>query len=330
MQLMRPLAGICCQGIGTNNQAPWSPSPPLQHLGSRSDSSFEERTNYDDEDEDQEILTSYHKVFEDYSNKSRPAVSPLVVAPMLSNTAALSLTTEQILHEYVAACQLYHVKPNSGVLATFRFHLPSMRVAGPFHDTEMLALTEILLRYINGPLSYIRRLDFSRSSKEGKLHGKKGFRSHGALCLAKVLQAAKCVQEVKLQRNRIGPFGASAIFVAAAENKGLHTLVMRRCRIGERGAVAFAELVCPSVDTGLRDVDLSANQMGFRGSLAIEHALQKRDDATQPFISVDIEGNLVFQEVSKTKRSLAVDDFLFLPFTRLCPHQLVGNANENE
>jgi hypothetical protein len=130
--------------------------------------------------------------------------------------------------EYMAVCRFFGVghRVNAGVLTTFRFSLPSLRVSGSFHDADMLALSEILLRYSNGPLKYIKRLDFSLSSKEGKLHGKAGFRSHGALTLSKVLQGAEHIEEVLLQRNRIGPFGAAAIFIACADNSSIKKIVM--------------------------------------------------------------------------------------------------------
>ena len=62
----------------------------------------------------------------------------------------------------------------------------------------MLALVEVLLKHINGHLSYIKRLDFSLASKEGKQLGKKGIRSHGAFALSKVLQISKHIEEVFL------------------------------------------------------------------------------------------------------------------------------------
>jgi len=62
----------------------------------------------------------------------------------------------------------------------------------------MLALVEVLLEHINGNLSYIKRLDFSLASKEGRQLGKKGVRSHGAFALSKVLQISKHIEEVFL------------------------------------------------------------------------------------------------------------------------------------
>lgn len=206
-------------------------------------------------------------------------------------------TAENLIHQYISACHLYGVgdRINAGVLTTLRFSLPTLRVSGSFHDADMLSLSEILLPHCNGLLSYIRRLDFSIASREGKLHGRRGFRSHGAFTLSKILSESRNIQEVFLQRNKIGPYGSSAIFIASATNPCLRTLVMRRCAIGERGARAFAEHVCKSNVSGLREIDMSVNGIGFRGSIEVETALSRREEGKK--IECDLEGNLVFQEV---------------------------------
>eukprot|EP00562_Extubocellulus_spinifer_P035486 CAMPEP_0178683100 /NCGR_PEP_ID=MMETSP0699-20121125/2128_1 /TAXON_ID=265572 /ORGANISM="Extubocellulus spinifer, Strain CCMP396" /LENGTH=177 /DNA_ID=CAMNT_0020327681 /DNA_START=516 /DNA_END=1046 /DNA_ORIENTATION=- len=138
--------------------------------------------------------------------------------------------------------------------------------------------------------------DFSIASKEGKLHGKRGFRSHGAFTLSKLLSESAHIEEVFLQRNSIGPYGSSAIFLAASTNPILRTLVMRRCSIGERGALAFAEHVCSSNISGLHEVDISVNGIGFKGCIAVETALSRREEGKK--IECDLEGNLVFQVIA--------------------------------
>ena len=206
---------------------------------------------------------------------------------------------------------------NAGILTTFRFQLPSLRVSGSFFDSDMLALVEVLLKHINGNLSYIKRLDFSLASKEGKQLGKKGVRSHGAFALSKVLQISKHIEEVFLPGNRIGSYGGAAIFSAVCTNPTLRTLLMRGCRIGERGAFAFVSHVLeappkndddnssrsrPCNCCGLREIDLSANRIGFYGVFSIEKALKRRmelDETNEP-IEIDLEANMVFQEVMNT------------------------------
>jgi hypothetical protein len=160
----------------------------------------------------------------------------------------------------------------------------------------MLALTELLLKHANGALQYVKRLDFTIASKEGKqqLGIKVGFKSHGALALAKTLQSTQFITQVWLPRHRIGPYGASALFWACSANPSIHVLNLRRCRIGERGAFAFCELIL-NEKTGLQDVDLSANGIGHRGTVAVEKAL--KEIAAENFIFVNLEGNLVFPEV---------------------------------
>ena len=122
--------------------------------------------------------------------------------------------------------------------------------------------------------------------------------------------------------NRIGPYGASAIFCAAKHNPTLRTLLMRGCRIGERGAFALvSQLLIEKTDEedeesrcGLREIDMSCNQIGFFGVFAIEKGLRNRmerikarHDASKNgcqnnnldsyIMEVDLEGNLIFQEV---------------------------------
>ena len=171
-------------------------------------------------------------------------------------------------------------------------------------------------------------MDFTIAGKEGKDRsshyggssgsGKKGVRSHGAYALSKVLSQSLYIEEVYLSGNRVGSYGSSAIFTAAAQNRReggrLRTLLMRGCRIGERGALKFAEEICCAttaitneVGGGLQEVDLSANRIGFRGCFAIEEALKEQMKVLNneggegkshiPSMQVDLEGNMVFQEV---------------------------------
>lgn len=238
------------------------------------------------------------------------------------------VTIEQILLEYTTACRIYGCSSriNAGVLTTLRFGLPTLRVSGSFFDADMLALAEVLLKHCNGALKHVKRLDFTMAGKEGRDRGfgnggsgsgngggsgKKGMRSHGAYALSKVLCYSAYVEEVYLTGNRIGPYGASAIFTAAARNAGeggaLRTLLMRGCRIGERGALRFAKEVCGAEEVGLREVDFSANRIGFLGCYAIEEALKERvgeensekvdNMVTTPPMMVDVDGNMIFQEV---------------------------------
>ena len=302
MQLMRPFCGICCTECGSPHWPPTTHSPDAEH---------------------EDILEEYNQIFSSFpTNKS--CVSPLVVAPMMHN----SVNSQAVITEYVAACQFYGCsdRVNAGILATFRFSLPSLRVSADFHDADMLALSEVMIRHGNGALRYIQRLDFLLASKEGKLHGKRGFRSHGAFALAKILQACDCIQDIRLSRHKVGPYGASAIFLAASRHPSLRLLEMRRCRVLERGGMAFAELVCQSSECRLEEVDLSANHIGLRGSISIEQELSKRNKK-YPYMHVDLEANLVFQEVRISIRivhllwsRITETDVLLTPVAPLFPY----------
>jgi hypothetical protein len=153
-----------------------------------------------------------------------------------------------------------------------------------------------------------------------------GFGSHGALALAKLLQQQNGmrIQEIDVTRNRIGPFGAAAIFMAASNHPYLRIITMRRCRISEKGAVALAKFVLDCDRTNqVRAIDVSVNHIGYRGCLIIERAHAERtlrrqkqiasrnettaddddpDDSSSDIedddnIHIDLHGNLVFQEI---------------------------------
>ena len=261
MQLMRSVSGFCCG-----------------------------ECNADDEER-------IHRYDLDALQRQNSVTSPLVLAPMSAPNNVKRV--EQIITDYIAACRFYGCgdRINAGVLTTIRFSLPSMRLSGGFHDADMLALSEIMFQHGNGALSFIQRLDFSMSSKEGQLHGRAGFRSHGALALAKILQCAEHIREVNVKRNRIGSFGASALFLACSSNPTLEKIGLEACRIGERGALAFAEIMSSNSESGLREVDLSGNYIGFKGAFAIKECSQIRKENGLSDIQVDVESNLVFAEV---------------------------------
>lgn len=205
--------------------------------------------------------------------------------------------TLSLLQEYRTATQMYGcAQINPGVMTAIRFSLPTLRVSGSFHDSDMLALCEVLFRHCNGALHHIQRLDFSIAGRFGKLHGRKGFGSHGAFTLSRVLCISNHIEEVILRRNKIGPYGASAIFAAASKNSTLKNISLRRCHIGEKGALAFVEYVKGNDMCGLREVDLSVNGIGFKGSITIEEMLIEREKDGIP-INIDLDGNLVIQEI---------------------------------
>ena len=212
---------------------------------------------------------------------------------------------EQIIQEYTQACAIYGCsnRLNPGVLTCIRYSLPTLRVSGSFFDADMLALVEILLKHCNGTLKFINRLDFSVAGKEGRnIHGsgggnnKMGFKSHGAHALSRALAVSKYINEVYLPNNRIGPYGASAIFEVLRENETVKSLMMKGCRIGEKGAMAFVNKICRDGSRSvLEEVDFSNNRIGFHGCCEIEKALQENSAKTPRIVNLD--GNMVLQEV---------------------------------
>ena len=279
MTFMKSLSGLCCQECGTD---------PIQDVDNS-------QRNHQTPSE----LYNLRAL-----QRTNSSISPLVAAPMSLQAADTSQSSiEGIIGEYMCLCQFYKVPYNAGILTTLRFSLPSLRVSGSFHDMDMLALVELLLRHANTQLRFVTRLDFTMASREGKQHRtiKLGFTSHGALALAKCLQTTRYIRQVWLPRHRIGPYGASALFMACRDNPSIHTLNLRRCRIGERGAFAFCELLFnpTSKPTTLQEVDLSSNGIGHSGTVAIERALVMHAKRTETPLFVNLEGNLVFPEVRK-------------------------------
>ena len=253
MQLMRQFSGMCCPNCWGEAYTPRQGDTVGSEI-------------------DLDLLTC-----------KRASVSSMVWTPMMTSSSVSD--RETLLADYLTACRFYRTEANSGVLTTLRYGLPCLRAM--LNDADMLALCEVLMQHSNGALRTLERLDFTANGSQTR------FTSHGALALAKVLQQSEHIVEVRLNRNRVGAFGASSLFVACAHNPNLRRLYMRRCRIGQRGALAFAQVVVPASETGLLEVDLSANYIGQRGCVAIDRALQRRSK----LLIVDLEGNLVFQEV---------------------------------
>ena len=223
----------------------------------------------------------------------------------------LTMTTyQELIRQYNEFCDLYNCPPNAGILVAIRFRLPTLRVSSgdSFHDADVLALVELLLHNdnCNRAMSYIRRLDFSVAN--AKRYGRrfKGFGSHGAFALSKVIQKSQYLEELFMSRNRIGPYGAAAIFLAASTNTKLRTIVMRKCQISSQGALAFTQhILCGQIQIsdkrqcGLKQVDLSCNRMGHIGIKIIQDSQKLHNANVQEHnqIEIDLDGNLVFQEI---------------------------------
>jgi len=316
MAFMKSFSGLCCHNCDND---------PFKTIGKKYNNNNNhknihnvEGTNFNPKEQEQEDTSPTTGVgigemlfLKDPSSVLSPSV---ICSMMIENLDSREpKTIETVIGDYMCFCRFYNVHYNSGILTAIRFSSPSLRPTGSFHDTDMLALVELLLHHGNDALKHISRLDFSIASKEGRhIHNKKllGFTSHGALSLAKALQTTKYVREVFLPRHRIGPYGASVLFLACRQNKTIEDLNLRRCRIGERGALAFCELILndmshktskdKTVGRKLFNVNLSANQIGHQGTIAIENLLKERmtDDIEKRCqIFINLDGNLVFPEI---------------------------------
>ena len=204
---------------------------------------------------------------------------------------------EQILLDYHHTCRLYACDVDIGILTTLRFHpydhtynnnggshqqqhQQTLTISNShFSDAHLLAICDVLLKYGNGPLSYISHYDFSRGGGGGNrlLHhhriggsryepsswdvvattmsnntrgGKSrhattstGFGSHGAIALAQWIRISRYMTELNIDRNPSGPAGAAVIFQACTQNTALLKLSARRCQVNEGGALAFVTTI---------------------------------------------------------------------------------------
>lgn len=306
MSFMKSFSGLGCACDDCDND----PFKSIQNHGSNEQNNESVKRNHDYRKSISNGLS-----FTEYPS----TISPLVVAPMMSKNLESQNPTsiETMIAEYMCFCKFYKVHYNAGILTNLRFSSPSLRPSGAFHDSDMLALVELLLRHANGALKHIIRLDFSVVGKEGKHERNNkliGFTSHGALSLAKALQTTKYVRQVFLPRNRIGPYGATALFMACHTNPSIEDLNLRRCHIGQRGALAFCEIILLGMDQrstpsektdqdggtkalghGLLNVNLSVNHIGHTGTTTIENLLKERGPGDN--IVVNMDGNHVFPEI---------------------------------
>ena len=196
--------------------------------------------------------------------------------------------------------------PNAGILIAIRFNLPTLRISkgDSFHDSDVLALVEFLLHNdnCNNMLRHVRRIDLNAATAKRFERKMKGFGSHGAFTISKLLQKSEFIEELFISRNRIGPYGAAAIFLAASKNSTLTTIIMRKCQISEQGALAFREHILKQRSRSykmcrLKEIDLSCNRLGHIGIKIIDDCMKARNKSEGEEIKIDLDGNLPFQEI---------------------------------
>lgn len=327
MSFMKSFSGLCCDDCDND---PFNTVDKGHSSNNGNTESIEDNSNY-------RISANGGSSFMGKAS----TISPLIVGPMMAKNLDYQQpgTVETIVGEYMCFCRFYKVHYNCGILTALRFSSPSVRPSGAFHDADMLALVELLLRHANGALKHVTRLDFSIAGKQGRHERNNkliGFTSHGALSLAKALQTTKYIRQVFLPRNRIGPYGASAIFMACRMNPSIKDLNLRRCLIGKRGALAFCEIMLlgmdnepapPSGETdddrgtgaaavrGLVNVNLSLNHIGHQGTTAIGNLLNNEKNSDHQMV-VNLDGNHVFPEVSDASASRRVSFLLAIKCSR--------------
>lgn len=312
MQLLRPFWNMSCCPDCRPDQRDHDNVPPVvldSRLRSVSTASL---SGLDRKPEALMLTVQKSSVSSSMSSDSPETYEDIQTSKESTEVIVSEGTIEQVIHDYTAACAIYGCsnRLNPGVLTCIRYSLPTLRVSGSFFDADMLALVEILLKHCNGALKFIKRLDFSVAGIEGRsMHGsgggnnKKGFKSHGAYALSRVLAVSEFVSQVNVSNNRIGPYGATALFEVLGENDTVESLQMKGCRIGEKGALAFVEHICvDGKQSALKEVDLSLNRIGFHGCYAIERALKKMsvafaDDQKSLPPTVNLDANMVLQEV---------------------------------
>ncbi|GMI20055.1 hypothetical protein TrCOL_g10175 [Triparma columacea] len=212
----------------------------------------------------------------------------------------LSDVSLQPLQHYLDVCRFYGTRPNPGVLSCFRFTLMYLRPTPPFHDRDMLALSETINSFKNTTLNFIKRLDLSHCSRAGRLPtlNVKGVRSSGGVAVGKCLQDWRNLEELRLDWNKVGKVGATEIARGLCGALNVTSVSMRGCYIGAVGAEAFGELVvgCKENDK-LADINLSVNAIGHQGITRLAQNLADRKERGGGSMIIDIEANMILQEV---------------------------------
>ncbi|GMH73211.1 hypothetical protein TrLO_g13728 [Triparma laevis f. longispina] len=195
---------------------------------------------------------------------------------------------------YYAECQKVGSKPNPGVITTMKYGNAFLRPSNPFGDRDCIAMVEYLKTQPE-LLTSITRIDLTQSTLT-KLPGVyiRGIRSQGAVALGTVLRKMTNVETLKLDGNKIGPYGLRPLLNNLPPS--LTSLSLRQCSIREPGAQLISELVVKDLESKIDDLDLSLNGMGHFGIGLLAASLRERQLKGGRRMIIDVDGNQVFQE----------------------------------
>ncbi|GMH64633.1 hypothetical protein TrST_g10096 [Triparma strigata] len=196
---------------------------------------------------------------------------------------------------YEAECSKVGSKPNPGVITTMKYGNPFLRPSNPFTDRDCIAMVEYLKTQPT-ILTSITRIDLTQSTKR-KIPGVhvRGIRSQGAVALSAIIGQMKNVRTLKLDGNKIGPYGLRPLLPNLPSS--LKTLSLRQCSIQQPGAQLISEKVVKDLGSKIEDIDLSLNGMGHWGISVLAESLRDRQLKGGKRMLIDVDGNQVFQEV---------------------------------
>jgi len=199
---------------------------------------------------------------------------------------------DEALKFYIERCDKYRCSPHVGVIVALRFKTSTFKASRDFSDIDMLALADLMLKY-PGEVEHIQVIDLSYSKVA----------VHGTIALAEVLRKNHNIRSVHLHGLRISSMGAEALAHALGSyNRSVEYVNMRACRIGQAGGRHLASLVLSNENSRIREMDLSVNNIGIEGLMALRDAnkrreLKRNEDNKIVSTVLDLEGNLVLEEV---------------------------------
>ncbi|KAF9121453.1 Leucine-rich repeat-containing protein 34 [Linnemannia schmuckeri] len=165
------------------------------------------------------------------------------------------------------------------------------------------------------------RLDMENKGLGG--HGGSDDGAGSMLALAEALEKNTDLQELNLARNKLTDQDIDVLCKALAHNRGLKVLDLSLNSFGEHGTRAIATLLAgnsPSEDgVGLREIDLSDNELTEEGGVAIGEALKTNKTLQRLRMSSSMDPPLPVEEGDEDK--LQWDDDLAVLNKPLSPDQ---------
>uniref|UniRef100_A0A6V3R996 Uncharacterized protein n=1 Tax=Lotharella globosa TaxID=91324 RepID=A0A6V3R996_9EUKA len=193
---------------------------------------------------------------------------------------------------YMKQCEFYGSKPQPSVIVAVRYKMMTFKAARDFKDIDMLAFADLMLKHPK-EVRHVRHIDLSYSKVA----------LHGSIALAEVLKTNQNIEAIHLHGLKISGMGAEALaYVLGTMNRSVKYVDMRACRIGQAGGLHIAKYLLSNEDSVVKEMDLSVNNIGNEGLVALREAINERNRKRSEnegvvLTHLDLEGNLVLEEV---------------------------------